>query len=87
MQALMNAPKSMSVPGTTRPEMVSAPPPAITEMSGLIMFVVSAVTMDVNADDDADGHVDHVAAVDELLEFAEELLHGASFLSLPAGTL
>ena len=49
MQALMNAPKSMSVPGTTRPEMVSAPPPAITEMSGLMMFVVSAVTMDVNA--------------------------------------
>ena len=47
MQALMNAPKSMSVPGTTRPEMVSAPPPAITEMSGLMMFVVSAVTMDV----------------------------------------
>ena len=49
MQALMNAPKSMSVPGTTRPEMVSAPPPAITEMSGLMIFVVSAVTMDVNA--------------------------------------
>ena len=29
--------------------MVSAPPPAITEMSGLMIFVVSAVTMDVNA--------------------------------------
>ena len=81
MQALMNAPKSMSVPGTTRPEMVSAPPPAITEMSGLIMFVVSAGNdgRECAADDDRNGQIHHVAAVDELLEFAEELLHGASF--------
>ena len=49
MQALMNAPKSMSVPGTTSPEISPAPPPATTLISGLMMLLVSAVTMDVNA--------------------------------------
>ena len=49
MMALMNAPKSMSVPGITKPEMLSVPPPATTAMSGLMMWSVSAVTMDVNA--------------------------------------
>ena len=32
------------------------------------------------ADDDADGHVDHVAAVDEFLELGEEAFHGQSLL-------
>ena len=49
MHALMKAPKSMSVPGTTSPEICVELPPAITEMSGLMMLSVSDVTMDVNA--------------------------------------
>lgn len=49
MHALINAPKSISVPGTTKSETASALPPATTEMSGLMMFVVSSVTIDVNA--------------------------------------
>ena len=86
MQAPMNAPKSMSVPGTTRPEMVSAPPPAITEMSGLMMFVVSAVTMDVNAPPMMTATAKSITLprLMNSLEFAEELLHGASFLCLRA---
>ena len=48
MIALMKAPKSISVPGTTRPEM-PVPPPVIALMRGLMMLVVSAVTMPVNA--------------------------------------
>lgn len=78
MQALINAPKSISVPGTTKPETASAPPPATTKISGLMMFVVSAVTIDVNAaaNDNSDSQIHNVAAVDELFEFAQELLHG-----------
>ena len=33
------------------------------------------------ADDDADGHVDHVAAVDELFELGQEAFHGRSLLA------
>ena len=32
------------------------------------------------ANDDADGHVHHVAAIDEFLEFVEQCLHGGSSL-------
>ena len=33
------------------------------------------------ADDDADGHIDHVAAVDEFLELGQEAFHGRSLLT------
>lgn len=49
MTAEMKAPKSISVPGTTSPESSPGVPPAINEMNGLMMLVVSAVTMAVNA--------------------------------------
>ena len=49
MHALMKAPKSIFVPGTTNPEIFVELPPATTEMSGLMMLSVSEVTMDVNA--------------------------------------
>ena len=39
------------------------------------------------ADDDADGHVHDVAAVDELLELLEQLLHWVPLLSSAALTL
>lgn len=83
MHALINAPKSISVPGTTESETVSALPPATTEMSGLMMFVVSSVTIDVNApaDDNSNSKIHNVAAVDEIFEFAQELHHGGCLSS------
>ena len=89
MQALMNAPKSMSVPGTTRPEMVfgAAACDNRDERVDDVRGERGNDGRECAADDDRNGQIHHVAAVDELLEFAEELLHGASFHSLPAGTL
>ena len=45
MHAEMNAPKSISVPGTTNAPVMSVPPPVMKVMNGLMMFPVSAVTM------------------------------------------
>ena len=49
MHAPIKAPKSILVPGTTSPEISVALPPAITEISGLMMLSVSEVTIAVNA--------------------------------------
>ncbi len=48
MQALMNDPKSIPVPGMTNPP-TSAFPPVTKLMSGWMMSEVSAVTIAVNA--------------------------------------
>ena len=47
--ALMKEPKSISVPGTTRPDTWPTSPPAMTLMSGLMMSFVSDVTIAVKA--------------------------------------
>lgn len=87
MMALMNAPKSMplAVPATgmVRPAIVGAVA-ARDELDERVDDVVGQRRDDGRercADDDADGHIDHVAAVDELFELGQEAFHGRSLLT------
>ena len=81
MQALMKAPKSMSVPGTTKPDTAPAPPPATTAIKGV--DDISGKSRDdageCAADDDCYCQIHDIATINEFLELGEEFFSCQSF--------
>ena len=84
MQALMKAPKSMSVPGTTKPDTAPAPPPATTAIRGVddVGGKGSDDAGKCTADDDCHRQIHDIAAINEFLELDEEFFQACPFHGL-----
>ena len=84
MQALMKAPKSMSVPGTTKPDTAPAPPPATTAIRGFddIGGKSRDDAGECSAGDDCHCQIHDIATINEFLELGEELFRASPFRCL-----